>query len=46
MPVRPWQIAALLLALVLGLSACTGNYKFNDNEYRPLGDPQAVNRGK
>ncbi|MBF3202655.1 type VI secretion protein, partial [Pseudomonas aeruginosa] len=24
----------------------SGNYKFNDGDYRPLGDPQAVNRGK
>ncbi|WP_248803771.1 type VI secretion protein [Pseudomonas sp. MWU13-2100] len=46
MPVRPWHAAVLVLALVLGVSACTSNYKFNDNEYRPLGDPQAVNRGK
>jgi len=22
------------------------HYTFNDNAYRPLGDPQAVNRGK
>lgn len=38
---------AVLLALVLlcGLSGCSGNYTFNDNTYRPLGDPQAVNRG-
>ncbi|SFI09593.1 hypothetical protein SAMN05216206_1417 [Pseudomonas guineae] len=34
-----------LLALALCLSACTGNYKFSDDEYRPLGDPQAQTRG-
>jgi hypothetical protein len=45
MPVRHWQV--VLLSLVLcGLNGCGGNYKFNDNTYRPLGDPQAVNRGK
>ncbi|MEX6678047.1 type VI secretion protein [Pseudomonas sp. W2Oct36] len=37
---------AVLLTLVLhcGLSGCSGNYTFNDNSYRPLGDPQAANR--
>lgn len=34
-----------LLALALCLTACSGNYKFNDDEYRPLGEPQAVKRG-
>lgn len=34
-----------LLALALCLSACSGNYKFNDDEYRPLGEPQTVKRG-
>lgn len=34
-----------LLTLVLSLSACTSNYKFSDDEYRPLGDPQAQTRG-
>ncbi|WP_442107736.1 type VI secretion protein [Pseudomonas sp. NUPR-001] len=43
MPVRHWLVA--LLALIV-LGGCSGNYKFNDNTYRPLGDPQAVNRGK
>lgn len=31
--------------LVLALTACSGNYKFSDDDYRPLGDPQALNRG-
>jgi hypothetical protein len=34
-----------LLTLALCLSACSGNYKFSDDEYRPLGDPQAQTRG-
>jgi hypothetical protein len=34
-----------LLALALCLSACSGNYKFSDDDYRPLGEPQAVSRG-
>ncbi|MBD9441758.1 type VI secretion protein [Pseudomonas sp. PDM04] len=46
MPVRYWQAVVLSLGLLCGLSGCGGNYKFNDNTYRPLGDPQAVNRGK
>jgi len=45
MSVRHWQAALLTLAVLSGLG-CSGNYKFNDNTYRPLGDPQAVNRGK
>jgi hypothetical protein len=36
---------AALLALAVLLTACTGNYKFNDDEYRPLGEPQAAQRG-
>jgi len=36
---------ATLLALALYLTGCSGNYKFSDDQYRPLGDPQAVQRG-
>jgi len=46
MPSHPWCSAAWLFALLLGLTACTGNYKFNDDQYRPLGEPQAINRGR
>lgn len=46
MSVRHWQAVLLTLVVVVGLGACSGNYKFNDDTYRPLGDPQAVNRGK
>jgi len=46
MPVRYWQAALLALVVLCGVGGCGGNYKFNDNTYRPLGDPQAVNRGK
>ncbi|KII37588.1 type VI secretion protein [Pseudomonas sp. 43A] len=46
MSVRHWQAALLTLVVLCGLGGCSGNYKFNDNDYRPLGDPQAVNRGK
>ncbi len=41
---RYWSVALLLLAV--SLSACSGNHKFNDDDYRPLGDPQSVNRGE
>ncbi len=34
----------VFLGAIFSLSACSGNYKFSDDEYRPLGDPQAVNR--
>lgn len=36
--------ALALLAASLTLAGCSGNYKFNDDEYRPLGDPQALAR--
>ncbi|GBL59591.1 hypothetical protein SAMN05216577_1539 [Pseudomonas citronellolis] len=41
----PWRAALLTLAVLLGLAGCSGNYKFNDKDYRPLGDPQTLNRG-
>ncbi len=34
-----------LLALALCLAGCSGNYKFSDDDYRPLGDPHVENRG-
>ncbi len=42
---RHRQAVLLTLVLLFGVSGCSGNYKFNDNTYRPLGDPQAANRG-
>ncbi len=36
--------ALVLFAASLALAGCSGNYKFNDDEYRPLGDPQASSR--
>ncbi|WP_207865408.1 type VI secretion protein [Pseudomonas sp. 58(2021)] len=46
MSVRHWHTVLLTLVVLCGLGGCSGNYKFNDNDYRPLGDPQAANRGK
>lgn len=43
MPSRSWLIAA---GLMLSLSGCNGNYKFNDDQYRPLGEPPVVKRGR
>lgn len=31
--------------LALALAGCSSNYKYSDADYRPLGDPEAVNRG-
>ncbi|MCD4530802.1 MULTISPECIES: type VI secretion protein [Pseudomonas] len=45
MSVCSWSIVLLTLVLSCSLGGCTGNYTFNDSDYRPLGDPQAVNRG-
>jgi hypothetical protein len=36
--------ALVLFAASLALAGCSGNYKFNDDEYRPLGDPQTPAR--
>ena len=46
MSVCHWQAVFLTAVVLCGLGGCSGNYKDNDNTYRPLGDPQAVNRGK
>ncbi|MES2869348.1 MAG: type VI secretion protein [Pseudomonadota bacterium] len=46
MTVRHWPAVVLALAVLCSAGGCSGNYKFNDSSYRPLGDPQAVNRGK
>nr|WP_298139425.1 type VI secretion protein [uncultured Pseudomonas sp.] len=43
MPKHYYPIA--LLALALCLTGCSGNYKYSDDQYRPLGDPQVVKRG-
>jgi len=34
----------VLFAASLALAGCSANYKFNDDQYRPLGDPQAPAR--
>lgn len=34
-----WSVALLL---VMSLAGCSANTKFNDDEYRPLGDPRAT----
>ncbi|SDR94212.1 hypothetical protein SAMN05216221_0708 [Pseudomonas oryzae] len=36
---------AALLALALCLAGCSGNYKFSDDDYRPLGEPPMEKRG-
>lgn len=48
MSARHWQAALLAMVVVCGLAGCTGNgnYKHSDKDYRPLGEPQAVNRGQ
>jgi hypothetical protein len=46
MPVRFRKTVLVVLIATFGLSGCAGHYKFKDHEYRPLGDPQTVNRGK
>jgi len=41
----PRLYPAALLALALCLAGCSGNYKFSDDDYRPLGEPPVENRG-
>lgn len=43
MPDRLWQAVVLVLCL---LGGCNANYVFDDADYRPLGDPQAITRGQ
>lgn len=40
-----WRATLLALAVLSVLAGCSGNYKFNDKDYRPLGEPQTLNRG-
>ena len=40
---RYWSIP--LLTLFLCLAGCSGNYKFSDDDYRPLGEPPMEKRG-
>lgn len=37
-------LTTTLLAALLCLSGCAGNYKSSDDDYRPLGDPHAEQR--
>jgi hypothetical protein len=39
-------LTTTLLAALLCLSGCAGNYKSSDDDYRPLGDPQAEQRAQ
>ena len=43
MPDRPWHAVVLVLCF---LGGCNAIYVFDDAEYRPLGDPQAIIRGR
>lgn len=45
MLIHHWRAALLALVTALALTGCAGNYKFDDDSYRPVGDPQALNRG-
>ena len=42
-PDRPWHVVVLVMCL---LGGCNANYVFDDAEYHPLGDPQAIIRGR
>ena len=42
----PWRTALLCCVVLFGLCACGGNYRFDDDAYRPLGEPQAIKFGR
>jgi len=39
-------LSVALLAFTLALASCSGNYTYNDSDYRPLGEPYPVKRGQ
>lgn len=43
---NPHFLTAALLALTMCLAGCSGNYTWSDSDYRPLGEPYPVKRGK
>lgn len=43
MSLPSWRATLLALVVMTCLAGCSGNYKYNDKDYRPLGDPQTVN---
>ena len=43
---RSQRLVTVLLAGLLCLGGCSGHYAFNDDEYRPLGDPASSKRGQ
>ncbi len=45
MSARLRQVVLVSLIATFGLTGCAGHYKFSDDEYRALGDPQTINRG-
>ncbi|MCF7200497.1 type VI secretion protein [Pseudomonas oligotrophica] len=42
MPARYCALVALIATLLL--AGCSGNYRFSDADYRPLGEPHAARR--
>lgn len=40
------RLVCVLSAATLCLVACSGPFKFSDDEYRPLGDPASTRRGQ
>ncbi|WP_122317221.1 type VI secretion protein [Pseudomonas cichorii] len=46
MSIRCWLSVIFILAVIAVLPGCSGSFKFDDDDYRSLGDPGAINRGK
>nr|WP_253950580.1 MULTISPECIES: type VI secretion protein [Pseudomonas syringae group] len=46
MRARYWLPAVSVFVVLSFLAGCGGHFKFDDDEYRTLGDPDSINRGK
>lgn len=46
MPFLSWRVALFVFVMLPTLAGCTGNYTFDDADYRPLGNPYAMRSGQ
>lgn len=46
MSIRYRLSAVSIFVVIAFLAGCAGHYKFSDDEYRSLGDPGSLSRGK
>ncbi|KPW17572.1 hypothetical protein ALO83_104002 [Pseudomonas cannabina pv. alisalensis] len=46
MNVHGWRILFSVLAMLVCLVGCSGHFKFSDDQYRALGNPEPVSRNR